>query len=540
MKFSNQKKTFFRRTLLGLVLSAWIFAAQTAAATLTVTNTSDAGAGSLRQAVADANATGANDTIEFSIVPTDPNCNASGVCTITLTSGFLLATATGGTLTISNQTGAGKLWISGNNANQIFRVGANANVTLDGITFTNGSGSPGFGVVSNLNGTLTVSNCVFTANTGDYVIYGGASQSGGVLNVVNTTVHGNSGVGIFASNNLTDGGTANIVNSTVSNNTAAGNGAGIYFLGVRMTITNSTVSGNLNPSGGAGIFAARGEIVITNSTVSNNQGGIGIFWGVIEPRNTIIAGNAQRDVNFLHNQLGFFNSDGNNLIGNATNTGLKTLNCAATDLCNQTANLAPLGNYGGATQTHALLPNSPAINAGNNCVLTANGCGDANPAIPLDQRGKSRVGAVDIGSFEFVPRTNFDFDGDGRADLVVFRPSDRIWYLQNSTSGFFAAQFGLSADKIVPADFDGDGLTDIAVFRDGVWYWLASSTGVFNAFQFGTTGDIPVPADFTGDRRTDIAVYRGGTWYLLRSNAGFDVLQFGLAGDKPIPSAFVP
>ncbi|MEJ7665423.1 MAG: FG-GAP-like repeat-containing protein [Hymenobacter sp.] len=67
-------------------------------------------------------------------------------------------------------------------------------------------------------------------------------------------------------------------------------------------------------------------------------------------------------------------------------------------------------------------------------------------------------------------RTRFDFDGDGRADISVFRPSDGIWYLNQSTNGFSATQFGLSTDKITPADYDGDGKTDIAVYRDGTWY----------------------------------------------------------------------
>jgi hypothetical protein len=62
--------------------------------------------------------------------------------------------------------------------------------------------------------------------------------------------------------------------------------------------------------------------------------------------------------------------------------------------------LGPLQNNGGPTLTHALLTGSPAINAGNNCVLTENGCGDGNLAMPTDQRGFGRVGVVDIGAFE--------------------------------------------------------------------------------------------------------------------------------------------
>ncbi len=85
-----------------------------------------------------------------------------------------------------------------------------------------------------------------------------------------------------------------------------------------------------------------------------------------------------------------------------------------------------------------------------------------------------------------------DFDGDGRTDLSVFRPSESIWYLLRSSAGFTSAQFGVSTDTIVPADYDGDRKTDVAVFRDGLWYVLLSASGVF-VVQFGVTGDQPIP-----------------------------------------------
>jgi uncharacterized delta-60 repeat protein len=136
-------------------------------------------------------------------------------------------------------------------------------------------------------------------------------------------------------------------------------------------------------------------------------------------------------------------------------------------------------------------------------------------------------------------RTQFDFDGDGRADQAVFRPSNSVWHLFGSQSGFSAAQFGLPTDKLTPADFDGDGRTDISVFRDGTWYWLNSSTGSFQAAQFGQAGDVPVPADYTGDGRAELAVYRLGIWYTLNlANNQFQAVQFGIASDKPVPADF--
>ncbi|MBK9165429.1 MAG: VCBS repeat-containing protein [Acidobacteria bacterium] len=134
--------------------------------------------------------------------------------------------------------------------------------------------------------------------------------------------------------------------------------------------------------------------------------------------------------------------------------------------------------------------------------------------------------------------TAFDFDGDGRADVSLFRPSDGVWYLNRSRDGSTGVNFGISTDKVTPADFDGDGKADIAVFRpeNNIWYVLNSSSWSLSVSYFGSVGDLPVPSDYDGDGRAEFAVWRpsDGTWYRANSTDGqFVASQFGVAGDRP-------
>jgi hypothetical protein len=135
-------------------------------------------------------------------------------------------------------------------------------------------------------------------------------------------------------------------------------------------------------------------------------------------------------------------------------------------------------------------------------------------------------------------RTLFDYDGDTRSDVSVFRPAIGAWYLLATTSGFSGVSFGTPTDKIAPADLDGDGKTDVAVYRpsEGTWYWLNSSTGTLRAVRFGTAEDLPTPADYDGDGKADTSVFRpsNGVWYRLNSHDGsFAAVQFGASADKP-------
>jgi uncharacterized delta-60 repeat protein len=138
--------------------------------------------------------------------------------------------------------------------------------------------------------------------------------------------------------------------------------------------------------------------------------------------------------------------------------------------------------------------------------------------------------------------TAFDYDGDGRADLSVRRPSDNVWHLLRATAGYTAMEFGEAGDKMVPADYDGDGKTDVAVWRppNGTWYAYMSATQAFQQFGWGEDGDLPVPTDRDADGKTDLVVFRpsNNTWYTRYANGTFNTFVFGEAGDKPVVGDF--
>jgi uncharacterized repeat protein (TIGR03803 family) len=185
-------------------------------------------------------------------------------------------------------------------------------------------------------------------------------------------------------------------------------------------------------------------------------------------------------------------------------------------------------------------------------------------AVGRNRTLRNRIGALKPGKMTTILITQnrtgerpldvkrWDYDGDGRTDLGVWRQDTGTWYTRPAAGPASAASAqnwgaGWLDDRPVPGDYDGDRRSDLAVWRPGtgMWHVLLSSTAFQTQIgvQWGAewADDVPVPADYDGDGRTDIAVWRAGTgsWYVTTSSSHFTAwfsVQWGLGtlGDRPV------
>jgi CSLREA domain-containing protein len=318
---------------------------------------------SLRAAIMEANASAGADNIVL----------GSGTYTLSLTGTGENAAATGD-LDITDDLilagdSAKTTFIDGAAADRVFDILGSA-VTISGITIQNGSASDGGGIRLNASSSLTLHDAAVSDNHATNT--GGGILVSGLLTLNRVTIEGNSGDvggGIYVNN----GASASLINDTLSGNSAVTNGGAIFTKNT-VDITNSTIAGNDALAGAGGIhFLGVGNASLKNTILANNAGG-----------------NANGALISLGNNI---DSDGSALLGDP--------------LDSVDPILGPLADNGGTTRTHALLPGSPAINAG-----TATG------APTVDQRGIGRDATPDIGAFEYqnnaliVDTTNDTADGN--------------------------------------------------------------------------------------------------------------------------------
>ncbi|HEV7508335.1 MAG TPA: Calx-beta domain-containing protein [Thermoanaerobaculia bacterium] len=416
------------------------------AATFTVTNLNDSGAGSLRQTLLDANHAAGPDVVTF---------QAGLTGTLILTSGHLRVSDS----VIIQGPGQAVVTVNANRTSRVFYLYSGAlatpsNITISGLTLTGGSALLGgciFDSIHNLvldhvtvdantatskggglfleghADSLTIMNSTFSGNTAvksggamllytsgqpiliqDSVISGNHSNgAGGGLSLYSlaagvtierSTLSGNTasgaGGGLFVYN--TNDATVTLRQSTLSGNSASkGGGAYLYNPTAPIVIENSTLSGNQATSEGGGLFfyhspAAGSGIrssTIANNTAGDHGGGIYLYDGSLSLVNTIVAGNAGSSDNDISNGKG-----GNFVLDHdlVQDTGSASFADNGGNIFNQSPQLSVLGNHGGPTQTLLPAATSPAIDTAS----------AASPAV--DQRGTARPGGAgfDIGAVE--------------------------------------------------------------------------------------------------------------------------------------------
>lgn len=150
------------------------------------------------------------------------------------------------------------------------------------------------------------------------------------------------------------------------------------------------------------------------------------------------------------------------------------------------------------------------------------------------------------GQIKLANGTYNDYDGDGRADLVVYRISELAYYIRYSTGGAFERwRIGQSGDSVsLNVDFDGDGSSDVSTARynaEVLWRIRSTALQTIRETRWGnsTLGDFFAAGDYDGDGASDIAVLRAGVWYIIESSTGnVRIEYFGQAGDPPAPNDY--
>ena len=364
----------------------------------TVTTTADAGAGSLRAALAVASSNGQPNIINFSIPATDPGAVGSSV-TITLGSPLVPGANDGYLTTIDGGTGVNNVTLSGNGGTQILNIASGVNLTINALNLTRGSGNDG--------GAISVAQ----------------------------------------------GGALRLTNSAVFNNSAS-LGGGIYTgTGCALTLTNVTISGNSASSLGGGLYAPC-TTMATNCTIANNsaeyEGGVLLdgTGATFTLGNTIIAGNT---ASYSPDANGNFTSQGYNLIGNASGANGFT---ATGDQTGVSALLSALGNHGGPTLTHELEIGSPAIDTGNSA-LTVDQRG-----LPRPYGAASDIGAYELQPESYTFWASYNFPSGTPAASTGYAADPNGDGIPNGIAQFFGLNplAPDSAGSVLQSEIQGDNL----------------------------------------------------------------------------------
>ena len=513
--------------------------------TVNLTSSSGAGSGNAGDLVyviglANANSNPGGSEIEF-----DPTVFSSPQ-TITLSSTLVLSETAGPE--VIDGPGAGLVTVSGNDAVEVLSVSSGVTASLLGVTIARGSADVSGGGIYN-SGTLTLSDASITDNWVSTGAFGGLGGGGGGLyNAGTMTVTDSAfdnnftpnegwGGGLYSTGTMTvadctfdnnwawygggldnlgtmtvtgsaadndlarsaggvlnDGGTLTVANSTIADNSTSANGGGIGTGGTAI-VANCTIAGNLAPYGGGGAQVNSGTLILTNCTIAYNSaiapagGGLQVTGGTAVSNNTIVALNTGHDI--YGGVSGAYNVIGTGGSGGLVN-GTSGNQVGVAD-----PGLGPLGDYGGPTQTIALLPGCPAIDAGSNALAVDP---QGNPLI-TDQRGFPRIvnGTVDIGAFESSGFVLSPSSGSGQSTLLntafgaalvvqvtANNPGEPV---QGGQINFTAPASGASAN-LSPAN-------PVTIAADGTASVTATANGIAGSYEVtATTAGATSPAVF--------------------------------------------
>jgi predicted outer membrane repeat protein len=378
-----------------------------------------------------------------------------------------------------------------NGGGGIYNQGSTLAVT---DTVFSGNTSDFGGGIATITGTTTVSNSTFFSNTARLASGGGGVYTQGsktTLAVFNSTFDSNiakdasshgGGLSIAATEALP----TTVAGSTFSGNSAADYGGGISSAGP-LTVTNSTISGNSAVSTGGGMdVRSNATTTVINSTVSDNSassnggGGIYLNTGNLNLNNSLVANSTSGGD--CHRASGTINAQNSLIEGELTCVnGTNTNNLTGDPL------LGALADNGGSTLTMALLPGSPAIDAGDDSL-----CADAATVNDLDQRGVVRPQGshCDIGAFESRGFTLAKSSGDNQSTVINTAFSAPL--VVTVTSAYSEPTNGGSVAFVGP--LSGAGIVPITTTTATIAGGLATANVTAN----GTGGAYPVSVSANG------------------------------------------
>jgi VCBS repeat-containing protein len=528
-----------------------------------VTNTNDSGAGSLRQAILDANADPGAETITFvGDVFTDATPD-----TITLTSGQLVIDSD----TTIVGAGADKLTISGNNTSRVLTISSGRTVSLANLTIANGNAGGNYGGGIYNSGNLTASNTTIRNNAASWG--GGIANESGIVTLNSSSIkdnaatNGGGGIASYA-DLVTDTASVIVTDSNISGNRATTDGGGINNNDKStLTVSNSTISNNTATSGGGIINIASISATIINSSISSNTasqgGGIGNLSIATVSNSTI-----NNNIATISNGGGIFNgyhsasSIGNLTISNSTvsgntgvsgggirNTGNATLTATNVTIANNTGttsgggistaigSISNLRNTIVASNTNITSPDAQGayVDRGNNLIGNNKGStgftvstliGTTTPINPLlgalaDNGGITKTiallsgsAAIDSGSSTNASTTDqrglgrssgvdigaFEF---GTPSLVVTRTGNTIAYIENDAATVIDSTFVVTNPN--PAAYN-NGILTVKFTANGA---TEDVLGIRN--QGTTAGQVGVATSNITFGGTVIGSFAGGT-----------------------------